>query len=149
MEVDLPSCVQARLKSDTGEETGSPLDLPLDITRDQLQLICNALLQEEDKPFLFFVKDVEITNSLKDALDIKNLNSEEVVEIIYQQQAVFRVRPVTRCTSSIPGHAEAVISTSFSPSGKQLASGSGDTTVRFWDIATQTPLHVCKGMLHK
>lgn len=46
MEVDLPSCVQARLKSDTGEETGSPLDLPLDITRDQLQLICNALLQE-------------------------------------------------------------------------------------------------------
>ncbi|XP_022813911.1 notchless protein homolog 1 [Spodoptera litura] len=145
MEVDLPSFVQARLKSDTGEETGSPLDLPLNITRDQLQSICNKLLQEEDKPFLFYVKDVEITHTLKDALDIKNLNSEEGVEIIYQQQAVFRVRPVTRCTSSIPGHAEAVISTSFSPSGKQLASGSGDTTVRFWDIATQTPLHVCKG----
>lgn len=49
--------------------------------------------------------------------------------------------------SSIPGHAEAVISTSFSPSGKQLASGSGDTTVRFWDLHTQTPLHVCKGNL--
>lgn len=47
--------------------------------------------------------------------------------------------------SSIPGHAEAVISTSFSPSGKQLASGSGDTTVRFWDLRTQTPHHVCKG----
>lgn len=47
--------------------------------------------------------------------------------------------------SSIPGHAEAVISTNFSPSGKQLASGSGDTTVRFWDLQTQTPLHVCKG----
>lgn len=48
MEVDndLPSCVQARLKSDTGEEIGSPLDLPLQITKDQLQLICNALLQE-------------------------------------------------------------------------------------------------------
>lgn len=46
MEIDLPNCVQARLKSDTGEDTGSPLDLPLNITRDQLQLICNALLQE-------------------------------------------------------------------------------------------------------
>ncbi|XP_053609022.1 notchless protein homolog 1 [Plodia interpunctella] len=145
MEVDLPSCIQAKLKSDTGEEVGGTLDLPLNITKDQLQLICNALLEEEDKPFLFFVKNVEITSTLKESLDIKSLNSEEVIEIIYQQQAVFRVRPVTRCTSSIPGHAEAVISTSFSPSGKQLASGSGDTTVRFWDLSTQTPLHVCKG----
>lgn len=46
MEVDSPSCIQAKFKSDTGEETGSPLDLPLNITKDQLQLICNALLQE-------------------------------------------------------------------------------------------------------
>lgn len=46
---DLPTCVQARLKSDTGKDTGSPLDLPLNITKDQLQLICNALLQEVNK----------------------------------------------------------------------------------------------------
>ncbi|KAL4715433.1 hypothetical protein ACJJTC_015336 [Scirpophaga incertulas] len=145
MDVDLPNTIQAKFKSDTGEELGSPLDLPLNINKDQLQLICNALLEEEDKPFLFFVNDVEINSTLKDALDTNKLNSEEVIEIIYQEQAVFRVRPVTRCTSSIPGHAEAVISTSFSPSGKELASGSGDTTVRFWDLQTQTPLHVCKG----
>lgn len=43
---DLPSCVQARFKSDTGEETGSPLDLPLNINKDQLTLICNSLLKE-------------------------------------------------------------------------------------------------------
>lgn len=57
MEVDndLPTCVQARLKSDTGEETGSPLDLPLNITKDQLQLICNALLQEVSKQVLNLV----------------------------------------------------------------------------------------------
>lgn len=46
---DLPTCVQARLKSDTGEDTGGPLDLPLNITKDQLQLVCNALLQEVSK----------------------------------------------------------------------------------------------------
>ena len=28
---------------------------------------------------------------------------------------------------------------------RQLASGSGDTTVRFWDLTTETPLHTCKG----
>ena len=27
---------------------------------------------------------------------------------------------------------------------RQLASGSGDTTVRFWDLETETPLHTCK-----
>lgn len=46
---DLTNCVQARLKSDTGEDTGGPLDLLLNITKDQLQLICNALLQEVSK----------------------------------------------------------------------------------------------------
>lgn len=46
IESELPVCVQAKFKSDTGEDTGSPLELPLNITRDQLQLICNALLQE-------------------------------------------------------------------------------------------------------
>jgi hypothetical protein len=36
----------------------------------------------------------------------------------------------------------------FSPDGSQLVSGSGDTTVRFWDLNTQLPLHqgqVCEG----
>jgi len=26
-----------------------------------------------------------------------------------------------------------------------LASGSGDTTVRFWDVNTETPQYTCKG----
>lgn len=29
-----------------------------------------------------------------------------------------------------------------------LASGSGDTTVRFWDVTTETPHHVCRGIFH-
>lgn len=31
---------------------------------------------------------------------------------------------------------------------RQLASGSGDTTVRFWDVFTETPLHTCKAHKH-
>lgn len=46
----------------------------------------------------------------------------------------------------IVGHAEAVLCVSFSPDGKQLASGSGDTTVRLWDLNTETPMFTCKGL---
>jgi hypothetical protein len=38
--------VLSRLKSETGEEISSVLDLPVDVTVDKLQLICNALLKQ-------------------------------------------------------------------------------------------------------
>lgn len=47
------------------------------------------------------------------------------------------------------GHGEAVLSVAFSPDGRQLASGSGDTTVRFWDLGTQTPMYTCTGLAFK
>lgn len=135
-----------RLKSENGEIIGDELDLPANCTIEHLSLICNAFLQQTEKiPYLFFINDKEIKNNLQETIDLDSLNTESTLDIVYQQQAVFRVRPVTRCTSSIPGHAEAVISVSFSPDGKYLASGSGDTTVRFWDIDVQSPLYVCKG----
>lgn len=37
--------IQAKLVSDTGEEAGDPLSLPINITTKELELICNALLK--------------------------------------------------------------------------------------------------------
>lgn len=44
MEIDI-NTIQARLVSDTGEEAGPPLDLPINVDVKQLELICNALLK--------------------------------------------------------------------------------------------------------
>lgn len=54
--------------------------------------------QDESALYAFYVEEKEINNCLVDVLDINKLNTEHVVDIIYQEQAVFRVRPVTRCT---------------------------------------------------
>lgn len=65
------------------------------------------------------MNDVEVTETLVKALDSKALdNTEQVLDIVYLPQAIFRVRAVTRCTSTIPGHAEAVISVAFNPDGR-------------------------------
>lgn len=104
-----------------------------------------VLYQEEPTPFLFFVNDDEVKLSLDKTIDLRTVDTEAVIDIVYQPQAVFKVRPVTRCTSSMPGHSEAVVSLNFSPDGQHLASGSGDTTLRLWDLHTETPHFTCTG----
>lgn len=37
---------------------------------------------------------------------------------------------------TLEGHERAVVALSFSPDGTELASGSDDTTIRVWDVAT-------------
>ncbi|KXJ29088.1 notchless protein homolog 1 [Exaiptasia diaphana] len=141
--------VLAQFKNESGDLIGTPFDLPLNVTPDQLELICNAIIQKEETvPYTFFVNETEVTGKLEETIEKHSIETEKVVEIVYQPQAVFKVRAVTRCTSTIPGHTEAVISVAFSPDGRHLASGSGDTTVRFWDVSTETPHFTCKGHKH-
>ncbi|EDV22616.1 uncharacterized protein TRIADDRAFT_28728, partial [Trichoplax adhaerens] len=141
--------ILVQFKSETGELVGSPLDVPIEVDVKRLQLICNAVINEDDStPYAFYLNNEEILDDLQTTITAKNVDTESIIEIVYQPQAVFRVKSVTRCSSTLPGHTEAVISVAYSPDGSYLASGSGDTTVRFWDINTETPDYTCKGHKH-
>ncbi|CAJ0845945.1 7442_t:CDS:10 [Entrophospora sp. SA101] len=140
----------AQLKSVDGEITGPPLSLPVDITPEQLELLVNQLLNnDEHLPYSFSVDDKEITTTLfNDIIKALKRSTEDILTIVYQPQAIFKVRAITRCTSTLSGHTGAILSVSFSPDGNQLATGSGDKTVRIWDINTETPHFTCSGHMN-
>jgi ribosome assembly protein 4 len=153
---ELPANMQVQFKNRQGEQVAETLDLPTNSSIDDLTALLHSLLEAgEDKriPYSFYAKimkkgvldDVEVTGTLIDLLREYPISTENVLELTYQPLAVFRVRPVTRCTDTLPGHTEAVLHVSYSPNGLQLASGGGDTTVRFWDVFTSTPKHTCRG----
>ena len=75
----------------------------------------------------------------------EHVSTECTLQLTYRPLALFRVRPVTRCTDTLPGHTDAVLHVSYSPDGRHLASGGGDAIVRFWDVNTCTPRHACSG----
>lgn len=144
--MELNNKVMCQLADPEGTPLGASMYLPQSVGPKELQQMVNKLLNNEEKlPYAFYISDQELVIQLGDYLQKNKVSVEKVVTIVYQPQAVFRIRPVSRCSSTIAGHTEAVLSVVFSPDGQQLASGSGDTTVRLWDLHTQTPLFTCTG----
>jgi len=143
--------ISVQFISEGGEAPFPPFEVPKNITPEKLLLVLKAFLVEEEdknKPYLFFVNNQEVSINLAETLKYQLIDYESTLQIVYQPQAVFRVRGVSRCTSSLSGHGEPVVVALFSPDGRHLASGSGDKTVRFWDLTTETPKHVCNGHIN-
>jgi ribosome assembly protein 4 len=142
-----------QFKNEKGEDVGNQFELPLNINRKKLQILYNAIFNKDDDeptPYLFYLNEFEIKDSLEEVIKTNfkdDFNSEKVLRITCLPQATYRVESVTRCSSSIAGHSDAILSVAFNNNGTKLASGSGDTTVRFWDVLTQTVHHI--GKVHK
>lgn len=157
----LPASVVVQFKNLQGEEVGNLIDIPTNSDIDSMSLLVHSLLNPDDDddsnskkvPYSFYAKvirngvedDVEVMSTLANLIKEHKLGTEDVISLTYQPLAVFRVRPVTRCTDTMPGHTEAVLHVSYSPDGRHLASGGGDTTVRFWDVNMSLPKHTCHG----
>ncbi|KAK6039834.1 hypothetical protein COOONC_22661 [Cooperia oncophora] len=100
MEDDAIGQVSVRFKGENGDELGAIVFL--------VRIQCLSPSFTED--------GIEIVGSIEKSLD--KIDFEKTLCLVYQPQAVFRVQPVTRCSSSMPGHGEPVISAQFSPDGR-------------------------------
>lgn len=107
-----------------------------------LKNIAMARLNKEDnlsnldgEKISLFLDGKKIGRDLKDF----NLTESEALIDVVLETPIMAI-PTGRCAGSLTGHSEAVLDCEFSPCGNYLASGSGDGTVRLWDVLTKTPL---------
>ncbi len=134
----LPSNVVVQFKNKDGEQVGNLIDIPTNSNIDAMSALVHSLLNagndDEDvpkqtnslTPYSFYAKvlkngvidDVEVTSTLANLIKEYNVSTEDVIALTYQPLAVFKVRPVTRCTDTIPAHTEAVLHVSYSPDGE-------------------------------
>jgi len=144
--------VRVKFQNTEGVEVDYEISLDTLANKAMLNKVLNGVIQSEDgvQPYQFYIGDHEIRSTIKDLIDDYKLqhDREKVLTITYKPEALFRIKPVTRASSTLAGHSEAVLSACFSPDGQELATGSGDTTVRLWDLNTETPLFTCKGHKH-
>ena len=145
-DIDSVREVLIQFQSVDGTPTGPQLSLPIAATTATLAQLVNTLLgNDEALPYSFYLNDDEITTQLAATVQQQQLSTEAALTLVYQPQALFRVRAVTHCTSTLPGHTAPILTISYSPSSRLFVTGSGDATLRLWDATTSTPLHTLKG----
>ncbi|KAF4611227.1 hypothetical protein D9613_006605 [Agrocybe pediades] len=151
------------ISEEDGKTLAPPVNIPANVSREGLEALVNKLSKQDEDPvpFSFHVKLPENKDAIPGAptqvvisksieADVLNhptgdFTTEDVIVVHCSPQSVFRVRPATRCSSTLSGHTSPILCANFSPTGNLLATGSGDTNVRLWDLNTETPSHVLSG----
>ena len=143
---------------DTGETVGHSLRDPAGITEKQFEELLNQLSGMLTSQFrilsvvMFQVKKttsdplqtVDIVDNLYSSLlKSGHKTSEDTVTLVFTPKAVFKVRPVTRSSSTIAGHGSTILCSDFAfHTSARVVTGAGDNISRIWDCDTQTPIAI-------
>ncbi|KAM3141596.1 hypothetical protein pb186bvf_006201 [Paramecium bursaria] len=144
VKVEIDTRIFIELRNAYGESTLS-LDLPITSTVEDLQKILQTQLQEEEQIYSFFVGNQELNKDILTIVNEIKFNQESSLQIVYHPQSLFRIKPLTRQTAAMEGHEQPVLCVQFHTLGHILATGSGDTSIRIWDILTETPVATMNG----
>ncbi|SPN96678.1 probable WD40-repeat protein (notchless protein) [Cephalotrichum gorgonifer] len=150
---------KARFVDADGNQLADVIEIPLaDASEKNISLLLNTLLGRDREEFLPYRFRVHIPggNTIvdqypTDLLELLRAHGianpfETTVTLGAEPQAVFRVQSVTRASSRMPGHGQAILAARFSPASSDLlATGSGDKTARIWDCTTGTPKYTLAG----
>ncbi|KJP85097.1 hypothetical protein AK88_05266 [Plasmodium fragile] len=137
------------------KSTGPVINVPLSITKDNLDQLINDLNTKNDNSveddyeqninYSFMVNDkLALKNNLYDTIKNNNISREDILRIKYFPLNIFKIKRITTCNSTLPGHTNSILCLAFSPNSSHLATGAGDNTVRLWDINTKTPIVTLK-----
>jgi ribosome assembly protein 4 len=141
-----------QFKNDEGEEVGCQVQVDNFTDKKDLNKMLQQLMDVESdhtglQQYQFYLGEMEVRGTIQQCLDKQKelFNTEQVLPLTFKPEAMFKIKPVTRASSTLEGHSEAILQCSFSPDGSKLASASGDCTVRLWDLNTESPEHTCEG----
>ncbi|KAM0672572.1 WD40 domain-containing protein [Ordospora colligata] len=130
----MPDAVLVEFEDEEGRSVSDRLHVPVSILRTQLQALANTQLS-------LYVNGQPLLESLDETLKVVGiLSAEEIVKIRMCEdepaaQAAFH------CSSSFSGHEGPVLCVKYAD---VIATGGGDSTVRFWDPQTKTQSKIVK-----
>ncbi|KAH8803105.1 quinon protein alcohol dehydrogenase-like superfamily [Xylogone sp. PMI_703] len=145
----------------TGKPMGdAPVLVPLaEATPKNLNLLLNTLLgndASEYVPYRFTHLDSNLKNPRVSTAAHNNtenifpepmsVSTEEIQNFAATPMSIFKVQPATRCSATISGHGQPILTCQFSPNNSsRLVSGSGDNTARIIDCDTGTIMRTLTG----
>lgn len=82
------------------------MNVPSDTNKKQLEKLLNGILKNEHSiPYIFKILSIPLEElaSIGEHVLTNNISVEQSIKIVYRPQALFRVKPITRCNATISG----------------------------------------------